>query len=540
MTSRSWAGYNISPPIGLYQLQYSLSKQGIDCEILDFDLEDSEMYLERTAHGEFDVIGMSVTHISMPIDLDVLQEFRSAAQQSGKPFCIVAGGQEATLNARQWLDTGVVDICFLGYCDYEFAEFCLRFRVSPNAGLEALTDDLMGFAFYDSGGGFRFYPSRLMDNERFQELFYDNVKETRIPYDAYWSRFRAERVDVFNNNNFTIETVRLYTSSHCPRKCGFCSSQNFLSVSQSANSKIIGLSPGQMCDLIVYCVETYGARAIMFSDDDFPVGGNAGLRRFDEFCDMVIAEKAAGRIPRSLRLFCQSRVLNLLVRNPDRTKQVDWDRLHRMKSAGFDSVGMGVETLSEELLRAPSVNKLGTTLEDIDMVVKGLIEVGITPMIYLILGIPESRQDHLIATIRKAVEYLDYGADVSLSGQMRALPGSPITSTSNDSYEISTVRWTAKASGQAIEIVDTMLPFDSKMRVMVEKLETDREDLVEEFLAERQWSRSSRLPRSLYSLIGFASAARLIDRQDVHDELMGLIDMRLTREHIQPDRKSVV
>ena len=51
LTSKSWAGFNISPPLGLYNLKTSLEANGHHCDIYDYDIDDEEhiknTYLDR-------------------------------------------------------------------------------------------------------------------------------------------------------------------------------------------------------------------------------------------------------------------------------------------------------------------------------------------------------------------------------------------------------------------------------------------------------------------------------------------------------------
>ena len=88
--------------------------------------------------------------------------------------------------------------------------------------------------------------------EEFVQLNYHEIKDLYIPYKDYWDYTRNEGATSLNlkkdeekvkvveadphndlpvdkdTQKFFVETIRLYTSSHCPWKCGFCSSHSFL------------------------------------------------------------------------------------------------------------------------------------------------------------------------------------------------------------------------------------------------------------------------------------------------------------------------
>lgn len=533
ITSRSWAGYNISPPIGLYHLKTALARRDIDSEILDFDLMSGEEQLERARNGHYSVIGMSVTHINMADDLDSLMQFREAAFAGPNRCEIVAGGQEATLNARQWLETGVVDVCFFGFCNKIFAEYCEQLRAGGFASCTSkeILGDLSGVAYLGTDGRYISRPSPVLTQQEFDEIFYEDLLKLEVPYEIYWAKARKMRVDAFNSADFIVETVRLYTSSHCPRKCGFCSSQNFLPLSQGGNSKIIALSARKLCEIVLHHSRKYGARAFMFSDDDFPIGGNAGLARFDDFCRLMIDAKRTGLLPEEVQFFCQSRVLNLMERQRDRSKTVNRERIRLMKDAGFCSIGMGVETFSERLLRSPSINKVGTSADDIHAVIDGLLEIGITPMTFLILGIPESSVDDLIDTIRDAANYLLKGADIGISTTLKVHPGSPVALYHLKEYSVTEREWCNPRTGARVKILDNVLPRDPRMAWMVKELEPQREGVISKFKSRYGWSVNAILPKSLIAILSFRTAADLVGNPELARELDDMAVRRMEISH---------
>ena len=174
--------------------------------------------------------------------------------------------------------------------------------------LPEVTAGINGIAFMDVDGKVVYKPSPALTYDRFRKFSYLNALDTDMPYKDYWDIVRRKRIDVFNNAEFVVETARLYTTSHCPRRCGFCSSQSFVSASQDKASPIPMLPAEDVFALVLNSIDKYGARGFLFSDDDFPVGNEAGIERMFGFCELIIQAKNEGRMPREVKLFCQARV----------------------------------------------------------------------------------------------------------------------------------------------------------------------------------------------------------------------------------------
>ncbi|QEP42774.1 radical SAM protein [Ectothiorhodospiraceae bacterium BW-2] len=542
LTSKSWAGFNISPPLGLYNLKTAVEAHNHCCEIFDYDIDDENLLKTRVKSGAYDIIGMSVTHVNMSMDLDAILELRQLAL-SAHDTLMIAGGQEATMNYEQWLRTKLLDICFLGFADKTFANFCDHLFLfdrkyhegnSLSTNLLTLLQNTSGVAYLapmlktervDMGMQTVYQPSPTLTREEFSELFYVNGLKNNIPYYRYWDIMRARKNNAFNNASFTVETTRLYTVSHCPRRCGFCSSQNFLPLSQDKKITIIMLSAQEVYELVEHYANNVGARAFMFSDDDFPVGNAQGILRLKEFCQKVIEGKSSGELPSDLQFFCQARVLDFLYRQSDGTKILRSELLQLMKLAGFHNIGLGIESFSERLLHMPSVNKIGVTLDDYRIVIDELLRLGITPQMFIIIGIPESTVEDLMDSITVATEYIHKGADVAVISTMRVYPGSPLTQ--NGDYPLVTKPWINPVTGQQTDILDFFIPENKEIAGIV--------DMIDEAAAEEQvslkrrygWSEDAMLSKSLIGTIQFIAVAKLLERHDVATRLYKMVDENL-------------
>lgn len=518
-------GYNIAPPIGLYQLQGYLSQRGVAAQVLDRELEEPLPYVRRVAGGEFDIIGFSVSHDNMVEDLDLLWDFRRAAAVAAKRILFIAGGQEAALNHEQWLGLGI-EVCFLGFAEKTLLEFCRRAAACASATIEALCRDLDGVAF-STGDSISYQPSAALTHEEFHELFYDQIPTLDIPYQDYWDKLRREAADTtLGASEFIIENVRLYTTSHCPRRCGFCNSQSFLPQSQATKLAIIGLSADEIGDLIVHMVRRYGARGFLFSDDDFPIGNKAGLERLAALCRRIVDLKNQGVLEPSTRFACQARVANFIVRDGTSERRANIELMHLMVEAGFRSVGLGVETFCDRMLRAPSVNKVGINARDCETVLDAMLRAGLTPQINLILGIPEYTPDELADTMARAVSYLIRGCDIAVTRHLDALPGAPIYGT--DLYELRTKTWVHPMTGKEEQIANFFLPRDPLIRSVSEQFDTESARELAQVVAARGWENRI-VHKRVVGLCALIAVAKLLRRSDFEAHFRNVLSDVLDR-----------
>ena len=535
VTSKSQAGYNLAAPLGLYQLRHHVKTRGFDCDLLDRDLYEPDQALADIHAGRYDVVGMSVAHDVMAEDLDMLWRFRDAAEASGHPVLFVAGGQEAAMNSRQWLDLGI-DLIFLGFAEHPFEGFLRRLQALKAAGVAApalaeLTLGLDGATFIGPEGETVRNPAPVLTAEMFQQLFYHQILTIDVPFQDYWDILREKSADTtLGASQFIIENARIYTSSHCPRQCGFCSSQSFLPESQGTNAKITMLTPEQVLDLIRMYVDRYGARGFLFSDDDFPVGNKPGLDRLRRLCELIIADKASGRLPEDLHFACQARILDFVERNIGGPRRPMRDLLKLMYQAGFRSVGLGVETFVERLYKAPSVNKGGLTLETCRMVLEAMLEEGVIPQINQILGLPEYTADELAFTMEVAVDFMIRGCDVAVSRHLLALPGAPIYGAGLYDLEVET--WTHPRTGTTVEIAAYFPPKDPAVRHVLDNLWRAETEERERIAGRRGWE-GKIFHKRIIGLTSLLAAAKLLGRRDLVRRFQTVLDAVLDKMDLE-------
>ena len=507
----SQAKTTVSPPMGLYKIAAYASGDGIDCDVLCMDLDSPDKYLAKAEAGGYDVLGISPSHWNAKQDLEVLWRFHDRARKSGKPVLFVGGGQEASMNPGQWLHFGI-DLIFLGFAEKTFAEFCRRYRdLSPDkrAGpVEDLAGELAGVSYLDRSGALRESPAETMTCDYFREVSHHRVLSMEIPFAKYWEAVRGAHADTSLGSEFIVEFVRLYTSSHCSRRCGFCNSQNFLPISQGGKSPIIMLGAEEVFELVQHFIDTYGARGFFFSDDDFPIGNRAGIDRAKRFSKLVVEAKRAGRIPETVRFHCQARIADFLVRGTDGTKRPDPAFLEVLEKAGFRSVAMGVETFSDRLLKAPSINKVGITAENCMAVLDAMTEAGMVPLINLIIGIPEAEPRELVETLDIALDYIIGGCEINVTGPMLALPGAPLLD--DERYPVHHWHWTHPKTGEVHPISSYFEPFDPAVAAVSNGYDRMLDDALDEVARRHGWE-GKILHKRIRNTTAILAAARLLE-----------------------------
>lgn len=515
-----------APPIGLYRLKNYLVRSGVHCDILDLDMDSIDEYLKSVGNGIYDVIGFSVSHYNMRFDLDNICLFRKASEKSKKNCIFIAGGQEAVLNYQQWLDCGI-DIIFLGFAEKSLYEFCSHIPSNNSGKISEIVKDTDGVAFYNEAQKLIYRPSKSMRMAEFQELSFYRIKELDIPYKIYWDKLDAEVKHFnFNKNKFITKTVRLYTTSHCPRKCGFCSSQAFIPTSQQCQSPIYMLSADDIFELILFHIDQYGAQGFLFSDDDLLVGTKAGLKRIFQLCELIIDAKLKGLIPEDITFNCQARIADFLLKPVNGRKRINNELMQVLKRAGFHGFGLGVETFSNRLLKCPSVNKIGINESNCCHVLDALLEHGLVPTINIILGIPESTEEDIIYTMTKTAEYALKGCQFVVTEYLKSFPGAPIYQ--NNDFTIKTEAWRNPFNGKRTDIEKYFIPVDPVIADILDRIEEQSIEELEYVKKNSPWT-DSIVPKSISGLSVFLAFSRLLGRKDLIDYFNDVIKIISSR-----------
>jgi len=523
----------IAPAMGPYLLHHYISARGVSSTLFDRDLEQPEDYIAQAHAGLYDVIGFGATHQDATEDLDLIWRFRDAVEHLDKPVIFIGGGQEAALNYKQWLRFGI-DLVFLGFAQKTLLKFCRQVLKFESNGTEVdfarMTSGIQGVAYLNKSGREIYVPSLPIDQSEFTELFYDEViEDDQLPYDTYWERVRENHSDPgVGAAKFVVENVRLYTTSHCPRKCGFCNSQSFLPDSIGGKMPIISIDSEKTAEMIRTYTQRYGALGFSFNDDDFLIGNKAGFDRVTDLCERIIKFKKEGEIPDEVTFACQTRVNNFITRTVDKRRVANRELLSLLRRTGFRSISLGVESFVQRIIKAPSINKLGVTDQEQILVIDAMLDAGIVPQLNIILGVPEYTPDELAENMRIGFDFLKRGCDIGVTRRMYALPGAPIYGS--DEYEVVNNSWYHPKTGEVFEIADYLLPSDPHIRRLADKF--DEFARVELQRTIKKWNWEGKLVhRRIVGMSSFIACARLLGRDDLVEEFRDYLHTLIGRRN---------
>lgn len=520
LTPKDESGFkfdSLAPSIGVHRLQHAMAVAGIDCDVVNLELTPLEEVLVDVSNGHYHIIGVSVTHWNMIQELDLLWKLRETAKSAGHPVLFIAGGLVATMNCYEWLTCGFDLIC-LGFAERILVEVAHRYRESPGTGINVtqLFGDMAGVACLDGDGALVKNPAAPLSDEDYREFFLENDLAMTMPYAQYWEIVRKNAKGLtYNKRSFVIENARLFTASRCLANCGYCSSSAaFLRSALGEGQPSFYLLPAQdVYRLIRDHVERYGAQAFSFNDEDFLVGNRTGMQRARKMLRLIIDGKARGELPASIRFSCQTRPSTFIFKGEDGNKRIDREMMQLLLDAGFHNVSLGVETLSDRLLKAPSINKAYLTSQEILNVLDAIMEVGLFPTINVILLIPESTIPDLLETVRKILCYMTRPSQINVVDYMMAFPGAPLWK--NPDYPTQDREWRHPLTGQVLRIPFYYRLWDADLQALFNKMENAAEEELSTIKRNFGWEDGRLIFRSAKALASFRAIARLTGAKDI-------------------------
>ena len=526
ITSRSISNSiqdSLAIPYGLYLLKNHLNKNGAIYDVFDLGFKPESECLDKIKQGNYNIIGISVTHWNMVSDLDFLYTIKKIVNSAKKNTLLLAGGFSATLNYKEWLNCGFDLIC-VGYAEDTLLKICENYSSEKNKEeLISFFGTLSGAAFKNLSGKAVFNHSKPLSKEDFEYKMFTSAMNIDIPYMEYWDYMnkRATGILSINKRSYVIENARLYTSSRCLANCGYCCCPAFLSVAQKTFANLYMLSAKQIYELVVYHVKKYGAKSFSLNDEDFLIGSKSGINRVMEFCDLIIQSKKNGEISEDIKFSCQTRASDFLIKDTNQKKIVNFPLIKKMTDAKFHNVSLGIETFSETMIKLPSINKPYACIEDYHHVLEAMMEVGLYPTINLILGIPEETPEGLISTIEQTIKYIDKPCQVSAATKMLSFPGAPIWNSKD--YPTENIIWENPITKEKVSIPIYYKPQNKKIADLIESLEENKLSEIESLKLKYGLEKSQFVPRIAISLCTF----KIIVKSLGYDELSIKISNKL-------------
>jgi radical SAM superfamily enzyme YgiQ (UPF0313 family)/tRNA(Arg) A34 adenosine deaminase TadA len=475
------AGVFVAPPYGLFRLKaYLESINKAEVDVFDPNLYEQgmeEAFIGLIRSGHYYIIGFSPTHLDIQNDIDLIWRAKELVSDMGSDTLIMAGGQEVTFNSEMWLESAPIDLIALGYGEKVLETMIDRMNSSGRIDRDFLKKT-KGVSFLDGNRCVK-NPAVTMSSEEYNRINSISDVYENIPYEEYWDlnvRYYSEAN--LRARKATLRTVRMYTSTHCKNRCGFCSSCRFLDSAVGGNMPILASLPDRVISQLLNLCRKHDPEAVFFNDDDFIIDRGSGRERAIKICKDIIEAKSSGKLSKKIVFYAQMKARNLVTYDKEKKEYVpDLELIFSLKEAGFKLCVLGVETFSDKLAYSGSIDKK-TSAAQSKAAIRGLLYAGVTPLINFILFPPETDKDDIVETIDNCFEFIKMGAQASLGTLIEIYPGAAVEGMD---FPRSQQMITIPQSGKEMPIDMYVLPVDLEIRAIAGQIDEDANGVIAEF-----------------------------------------------------------
>lgn len=366
-----------SPPLGIAYVASMLEKHNIAVRIVDLN--------QRKYIGKSFSILKAIFKNEQPqvVGISCLSSYYNQAKAIARlvktldrKVQVVMGGVHPSVLPKLVLQDSNVDFVVIGEGEFTMLELCKNLQKEKNYC------DIKGLGFKEKG--------KIIVNEQ-RELI-ENLDE--LPFPSWHLVPPSEYPPA--PQGFIIKkypVAPIITSRGCPYACTYCASNRFWRRRWRARS------PENVISEIKFLVEKYGVKEIEVVDDNFTYNRARALK----ICEGLIREKI------DIQWTCP---------NGLRVDRIDRKLLQKMKNAGCYHIVLGIESLSDTVLRKVGRNMSLKTIKDAVTIAKkeGMIVGG-----FFIFGLPLESNYSASKTIELS---LKLGLDWAQYFVFTPLPGS--------------------------------------------------------------------------------------------------------------------
>lgn len=332
-----WAGSDTLVPLGLGYIAESVKQALPDVEVIM--VETIDQLLNATP----DIVGISSGTEHYRVAIDWAQRIKS---QLGIP--IIIGGIHISLLPQSMKDC--FDVGVIGEGEVTVVELLKSFIVANYTFNREILQTINGLVFLDNGK-LCFTPPRLPISDL-----------TLLP------RIKRENLPYYKKSS----TTHVFTARGCPYKCSFCSSTNHF-------SKYRVQSLERTIEEIEMLITEYDVKEIIFYDDLLI----ANKKKLQAIIEMLEAKGLIGKCVFS----CQVRA-NLVTE----------EMCQLLKRLGTKSVGMGVESFCDDVLRYYNKQQVTSEVNQRALDLLAKYEIECSPS--FIFGAPIETMDDLLVSLR--------------------------------------------------------------------------------------------------------------------------------------------
>lgn len=366
-------------------------------------------------------------------------------KQQAPETVILVGGYHASALPRQTLEEfAPFDITVIGPGEETLAE------IAAGQSLETVN----GIAYRAATGEILQNPPRI-----------PSVLLNDLPFPA-WDLFALDEYRKGNDASIygfylPVEPVR-----SCPFGCVFCF--------RNLGPKISEKSPARVLAELQHNISAYNTDSFWFHVGCFPLKRNHCV----EICEGILREK-----------------MDIRWSSFTRVDLVDRELLTLMKRAGCESLNIGIESGSEEILKECSK---GITPDRAVQSVKLCKEAGIRPTLNFIIGFPQETPETIKATKRLAHRLIPYAESINFA-IMTPFPGTKVydLAVRNEmGLSLRSTNWSDYGKQAGLALGHARFP-DDQLRT---------------YQARLYLSCYLRMPWRMLKLFSFARAKQLLDR----------------------------
>ncbi len=360
--------------LGLGYIASFLRKNGHEVAMLDPEVQgfDYDTLINRASAFRPDVVGISATTPDFAGALKIAQLIKNKT----KAF-IILGGIHASSLPEYIMDkySGIFDALCIGEGEATLLEICDLLADKINS-----LSEIKGICFKEDGKVIR----------TLARPFIEDLDSLSFPARDLID-INLYRPHAFNYRKG--KTATIITSRGCPFRCIFCASKLTL------GGRFRARSPQNVLSEIIHLVARYDVNHILIQDDTFTFD----IERAKEICRLIIKERLR------IEWFAFSQVVG-----------VDDELFYLMRRAGCYSVGFGIESADEQILR--NIRK-ANTIRQSEYALKAAHRQGLKTQAFFIFGNKGDTKE----TVNKTIDFaLRVSPTLAFFNKLVPYPGTEI------------------------------------------------------------------------------------------------------------------